>query len=128
MLIFRVVHTQYLPVHVLVVLTETNWRLPELQQRLRAGTCPEFATLFTYDAPGFYDEDRGIHYAAARYLLYYLQEHGLLQRTWHALVAARGADDGGLAIVGEAAASLGHRDLRAFRRAWESFVLGLHYP
>ncbi|MEZ4451721.1 MAG: hypothetical protein R3B09_19805 [Nannocystaceae bacterium] len=106
----------------------TNWRLPELQLRLRAGTCPDFADLFGFDAAGFYSEDRAIHYAAARYLFYYFQENGLLQRLWRALVAGHGAEDGGLAIVGETAAALGHRDLRALRRAWESFVLGLHYP
>jgi hypothetical protein len=106
----------------------TNWRLPGLQHALRGGHAPGFEELLAGDAAVFYGENRGNNYAAARYLLYYFQERGVLRDLWRRLVTGGRREDGGLAIVGEFAERLGHRDLGAFRRTWESYVLALRYP
>src|SRR6266851_7031546 len=55
-----------------------NWRLPGLQRAIKAGNVPSFKTLTALDASGFYNEDKGTNYGQARYLCYYLQQHGLL--------------------------------------------------
>src|SRR4030095_2165746 len=58
----------------------TNWRLPGLQNSIKAGTVPTFKKLLSMDISAFYDDDRGTNYAQARYLCYYLQQKGLLTR------------------------------------------------
>ncbi len=105
-----------------------NWRLPGLHHALRSAQAPSFAELLASDAATFYGEHRGTHYALARYLLYYFQERGVLPQLWRELVAEGAIDDGGLRVIEAMARRLGHRDLVAFRRAWESFTLALHYP
>src|SRR5262249_43808226 len=55
-----------------------NWRLPALQKSIRAGTVPSFERLLATSSDAFYGPGSGTHYAEARYLLYYLQEKGLL--------------------------------------------------
>ena len=62
------------------------------------------------------------HYAQARYLCFYLQEKSLLVRYYHTFVAAAKADPTGYATLQRV---LGERDMEAFRRKWEKFVLGL---
>ena len=56
----------------------TNWRLPGLQDAIKAGTLTSFKKLLAMDNHAFYDDDRGANYAQARYLCYYLQQRGLL--------------------------------------------------
>src|SRR5215467_14542242 len=46
----------------------TNWRLPGLQNAINAGTVPAFRKLMSMDTATFYDDARGTHYAASRYL------------------------------------------------------------
>ncbi|MCB9702632.1 MAG: hypothetical protein H6711_12110 [Myxococcales bacterium] len=106
----------------------TNWRLAGLQHELRAGIAPGFAEIMAMDAGAFYGEGEASRYAVARYLLYYFQERGALVPLWRALVDGGRRADGGLAIVDAHARALGHADMAAFRRSWESFALGLHYP
>ncbi len=105
-----------------------NWRLPGLHHALRAGIAPSFEDLLASDAKTFYGEDRGTNYALARYLLFYLQEKGVLVELWRRLVAGGARTDGGLPALMGVINGLGFADLGAFRRAWESFVLGVQYP
>jgi len=63
----------------------TNWRLHGLHEALKdekykMPTFEELCSTFTRE---FYEEDPGTNYAQARYLLYYLQEQGLLVKFYH---------------------------------------------
>ena len=100
----------------------TNWRLPGLQRAARAGHLLPFKTLLAMDGAAFYDDERGTNYAQARYLLYYLQERGLLVRFYREFHAARAADPTGFDTLKRV---LGESDMDAFQRRWEKFVLGL---
>src|SRR5262245_56950264 len=103
----------------------TNWRLPVIQEALREKTAPAFDALLAMSDFEFYGEDRGVNYAAARYLCFALQEKGLLQRFFRQFRAAHPKDPNGLATL---RAVLGADDLAAFRREWETLVLGLRFP
>jgi hypothetical protein len=100
----------------------TNWRLPGLQQAIRRGGLTPFKTLLAMDADAFYDEDRGTNYAQSRYLCYYLQERGLLVTFYREFYANRAADPTGFDTLKTV---LGERDMDAFQKNWEQFVLGL---
>ncbi|MCB9762184.1 MAG: hypothetical protein H6739_20460 [Alphaproteobacteria bacterium] len=99
-----------------------NWRLPELQGSLKAGTTPSFRDLAAMDPPTFYGPGSGVSYGEARYLFYWLQEKGLLQQLV-AAYTARGEDDpeGYAALL----KTLGVEDEAEVRAEWETFVLGL---
>jgi len=101
----------------------TNWRLPGLQEAVRAGRAPALAELLATSQDEFYGAKSGLYYAEARYLLYYLQEKGLLGRFYRALAAGRAADPTGRAALEEI---LG-QDLAAFEPAWKKFVLALRF-
>ena len=96
-----------------------------LQRAIRAKTVPSFAELTGADAGRFYDEGRGTNYAQARYLLYYLQERGLLVRFYRQARAAKSHDPSGYATL---QAVLGERDMAAFQARWEAWVLRLRFP
>lgn len=100
----------------------TNWRLPGLQEAIREGTVPRFGDLMSTSEVEFYDEDPGTNYSQSRYLLYYLQEEGLLHdyyRTFHANV---GTDPTGYETLKDV---LGRRDIDVFQKEWEAWVLTL---
>ena len=58
----------------------TNWRLKGLQEAIRKRAVRSFEELTRLSESEFYGTGSGMHYAQARYLCYYLQEHGLLVR------------------------------------------------
>ncbi|MFT5682651.1 MAG: hypothetical protein ACI8RZ_003573 [Myxococcota bacterium] len=64
---------------------EVNWRLPGLQEAIATGELPPMSALMAADLATFYNEDPGCNYGQARYLTYYLQEHGLLNEALQAL-------------------------------------------
>jgi hypothetical protein len=103
----------------------TNWRLAGLQRAIREGRVPTFSVLLHTSRDAFYDEDRGTNYAQSRYLLYYLQEHGLLHRFWTEYLKSRTADPSG---EGTLVRVLGERDMAAFQKRWEAEVLKLTFP
>jgi hypothetical protein len=100
----------------------TNWRLPVLQAAIKAGTIPTFRQLTAFDARGFYDDDRGVHYAQSRYLLYYLQQKGLLTKFYRDFYAQQKTDPTGYQTLRR---TLGNVDMRVFKRQWERYVLSL---
>ena len=63
----------------------TNWRLHGLHEALKDEKykMPTFEELTSTSTREFYEEDPGTNYAQARYLLYYLQEQGLLVKFYH---------------------------------------------
>jgi hypothetical protein len=100
----------------------TNWRLPNLKRLVRAKKLPTFKTLLAMDADTFYRHDTGDNYAQARYLLYYLQEKGLLVRFYREFHANRHKDPTGYDTLQRVT---GERDMVAFQRRWETYVLAL---
>ncbi|OHB66494.1 MAG: hypothetical protein A2V70_17880 [Planctomycetes bacterium RBG_13_63_9] len=108
----------------------TNWRLSGwdgrggLQQAIRDGRVPSFETLCSTTDHQFYREDPGTNYAQARYLCYYLQEHGLLRKFYHSFHANRKEDPTGYETLKNV---LGRDDMAAFKKDWEAFVLKLQF-
>jgi len=102
----------------------TNWRLAGLQKAIRKGGMATFETLTGMDTDTFYGEDQGTNYAQARYLLYYLQEKGLLVTYYHAFVAAQKDDPTGYTTLKQ---TLGEDDMTAFQKRWEAYVLKLTF-
>jgi hypothetical protein len=100
----------------------TNWRLPGLQRAIRRGGLTGFRKLLAMDGRAFYDDPRGTNYAQARYLCYYLQEHGLLTRFYREFHSNRASDPTGFDTLKRV---LGETDMDAFQKRWEKFVLGL---
>ncbi len=101
-----------------------NWRLPGLQRAIKRNQVPSFKTLTSASSQAFYNEDRGTNYAQARYLLYYLQEKGLLVRYYREFFAHRAEDPTGYATLRRV---LGEEDIEAWKPRWEAFVLGLSF-
>lgn len=100
----------------------TNWRLPGLQEAIKAGTLTSFKNLLAMDNHAFYDDDRGANYAQARYLCYYLQQRGLLVKFYRDFYAHRKDDASGYRSLQRV---LRTRDMKAFKQKWEKYVLGL---
>ncbi len=106
------------------IVGETNWRLAGLQEAIRAGGVPSFRALTGMNDHAFYVKDRGTNYAQARYLMYYLQEQGLLREFYAAFRAARLGDPTGYDTL---VATLGERDMAGFQKRWEAWVLTLRF-
>jgi hypothetical protein len=100
----------------------TNWRLPGLQRAIKAGNVPSFKTLTAMDANAFYNEDKGVNYAQSRYLLYYLQEKGLLTKFYQKFQSRQKQDPSGFGSLQDV---LGETNMDAFKTKWEKYVLGL---
>lgn len=103
----------------------TNWRLRGLHGAIKDGRVPAFKTLCSTTAREFYDEDPGTNYSQARYLCYYLQEHGLLVKYYHAFRRNADADPTGYETLKRV---LGERDMDAFKQKWEGYVAKLRFP
>ncbi len=100
----------------------TNWRLPGLQAAIKAANVPSFKVLMSLGSHAFYDDDKGTHYGQSRYLCYYLQHRGLLVRYYREFVNHQKHDPTGYKTLMRV---LAVRDMTAFQRRWEKFVLGL---
>jgi hypothetical protein len=100
----------------------TNWRLPGLQADIKAHRVPSFRTLMGMSVPEFYNFENGAHYAQSRYLLYYLQQKGLLTKFYRQFHANQKEDPTGYQTLRQV---LGNVDMRSFKRKWEKYVLDL---
>jgi len=103
----------------------TNWRLQGLQAAIGSGVVPSFEQLTSLSEAQFYGEDQGTNYAQSRYLCYYLQEQGKLRQFYREFLARRAEDPTGYATLQRV---LGVKDIKAFRKTWEEYVLGLSFP
>ncbi len=92
---------------------------------LRAGNVPDLRTLTAMDAARFYGRGSGLHHAYARYLLFHLQEKGLLRRYYRRFLARREADPTGYATLLEI---LGVSDADAFEKRLRAWILTLRHP
>jgi hypothetical protein len=100
----------------------TNWRLPGLQQAIKAGKVPSFKTLTAMDSNAFYNDGKGTNYAQSRYLCYYLQEKAVLVKFYQDFYAHRHEDPTGFKTLQKV---LAQTDMDLFKRQWEKYVLGL---
>jgi hypothetical protein len=100
-----------------------NWRLPALQAALAQGTAPRLRQVLASDAGEFYGDPSGLYYAASRYLLYYLQERGLLRRFYDEFTAAYERDPTGIDTL----VAITGKDLVRLEADWRSFVRRLRW-
>ncbi|HUJ62935.1 MAG TPA: DUF1570 domain-containing protein [Kofleriaceae bacterium] len=96
-----------------------NWRLPELKREIRKDTLPQLAELLATSRDEFYNA-RWDAYAQARYLVYYLQEHGQLRDFYTKFLADTGDRTGKTALE----AVLGE-SLDTFEPKWRKWVLAI---
>jgi hypothetical protein len=104
----------------------TNWRLRGLHEAIKDEEyeVPTFEELCSTTTREFYNADPGTNYAQARYLLYYLQEEGLLEKYYHEFHQAAKDDPTGYETLKRI---VGEEDMEAFQKKWTEFVLGLRY-
>ncbi len=102
----------------------TNWRLTGLQRGLKNKIVPTFKKLTAMNDEEFYREDTGTNYSQSRYLCYYLQEKKLLIKFYKEFVANQKTDPTGYQTLQKV---LGERDMIAFQKNWEAYVLKLVY-
>lgn len=103
----------------------TNWRLAGLQQAIRAKNVHTFKHLTSTTTRQFYeDEDSGLYYAQARYLLYYLQQQGKLRTYYKKFVADARNDPTGYQTL---QAVLGETDMKKFLVKWKNYCLRLRF-
>ena len=105
---------------------KTNWRLGALKAAIGKGRSPSLHAVVASTRDEFYDEQRsGAYYAAARYLLYYLQERGRLRDNYRGFLASREKDPTGESTL---LRLLGERDMGELQRKWEGQVMKLTFP
>jgi hypothetical protein len=87
---------------------------------------PTFEELTSTSTRQFYEEDPGTNYAQARYLLYYLQEKGLLVKFYQEFRRSAKDDPTGYATLCKV---LGRKkeDMVAFQKEWTEYVLALRF-
>jgi hypothetical protein len=106
-----------------------NWRLPGLQQGIRAGKTVSFQKLTSTTDSEFYggvnNPNYSQYYGQARYLCFYLQEKGLLVKYYREFLANAKKDPSGYETLQRI---LSEKDMEAFQKKWEKFVLGLSFP
>ncbi|MAR10326.1 MAG: hypothetical protein CL681_10165 [Blastopirellula sp.] len=102
----------------------TNWRLSGLQRAIRQDRVPTFQTLCETSTHEFYKEDPGTNYAQARYLCYYLQNHGLLVKYYDAFRRNAANDPSGYQTLQQV---LQTQDMKRFQADWHKYTLQLQF-
>jgi hypothetical protein len=111
-----------------------NWRLIDLKQQLSGAAPagvrppPSFKTMCAMDSATFYDASKGSNYGVARYLCLYLQDQGVLRQFYKDFVKNQKDDPTGYETLKKTLAGLGEKDMDAFRKKWEKWVLALKFP
>ena len=105
----------------------TNWRLEGLQDAIDSDAVPSFKTLMSTTDRQFYDDDDGTNYAQARYLLYYMQERGLLVDFYREFHRNRRRDPTGYETL-KSVLGLEDDQMPAFQRKWQRYVASLTFP
>jgi len=106
-----------------------NWRIKGLEQSIREGKTISFQRLTAMPEAAFYggadSTNYNAYYAQSRYLCYYLQEKGLLKTFYHEFAANVNQDPTGYETLQRV---LRVKDMEAFKKQWEDFVLRLRTP
>lgn len=98
-----------------------NWRLAGLQKAIQAGTVRPLKAVIE-DDDFRHDARVGLNYAQARYLMYYLQEHGKLVDYYTQFRDGYDKDPTGLQTLKQV---LTIDDLAAFDKEWQAWVMKL---
>jgi hypothetical protein len=96
-----------------------NWRLPNLKREIRDKSLPSLAKLVATSREEFYTASWDA-YAQARYLIYYLQEHGKLKEFYDAALADKKDPTAKTALE-----SVLGEDLDTFDPKWRKWVLAV---
>ncbi len=104
------------------IVGHTNWRLDGLQEAIRNGSTVKLSALVATTTAEFYGDRSRLHYAMARYLLYWLQQEGKLRAFYRAFRDGCAEDPTGAHAL---RAALGVTDLDAFQPGWERWVATL---
>ena len=100
-----------------------NWRLPALQKAIGNNSLRSLSDLI--EDKSFRDEKRvGINYAQARYLMFYLQEKGLLKRYYAEFRDHSDKDPTGIDSLRKVIAP---QSLELFESGWRKWVMTLHF-
>jgi hypothetical protein len=100
-----------------------NWRLPALQRAIQAGTLRSFSELAADN--DFRNSERvGINYAQARYLMFYLQQKGLLRKYYAEFRDHHKDDPTGIESLKKV---IGRQSLEEFEKNWRKWVLTLRF-
>ena len=102
----------------------TNWRLAGLQRAIARDAVPSFGELCATTTHQFYRADPGTNYSQARYLCYYLQQHGLLRKFYHQFVDHHKEDPTGYQTL---IATLAVDDMDQFKKDWQAYVMTLRF-
>jgi hypothetical protein len=104
----------------------TNWRLKGLQEKIKSGKLPSFEYLCKTTTREFYGGTTySDNYAQARYLLFYLQEKGLLKKYYYEFVKNCKADPTGYETLQKI---LKTDCLNNFQKDWQNWILKLTFP
>ncbi|MBC8869108.1 MAG: C39 family peptidase [Planctomycetes bacterium] len=127
----------------------TNWRLEGLQKAIKAedaepegegekegegqepAEIPEltsFKTLCNTTTFQFYEMDPGTNYSQARYLCYYLQRRGLLNKYYHQFRRNVRNDPSGYETLKAVLEIKDDAHMEKFQEVWEDWILKLRFP
>jgi hypothetical protein len=105
-----------------------NWRYTGLEKAIKEGKLVSFQTLTALSEDQFYGGENNPgysqYYGQSRYLCFYLQEKGLLTKFYREFVANARQDPTGYETLKRV---LGERDMEAFQKKWEKFILELRF-
>jgi hypothetical protein len=99
----------------------SNWRLNDLKRAKIDRREIPLKTIMETNTDEFYGDDRGVHYATARYFCLYLDQKGLLVRYYQEFRATGDADPTGI----KALERITRRSLEDFETEWRTWVDGL---
>lgn len=96
-----------------------NWRLRGLKEGISNGEFVPLEKLLATTSAEFYDDPTGMHYAEARYLLYYVQQKGKLREYYKRFTARAKEDPSGVQTLCEV---MGFKSIGQLEADWLSFV------
>ena len=103
-----------------------NWRYTGLAKAIKDGKLISFQKLMALTDEEFYggqsNPGYSEHYAQSRYLCFYLQEKGFLTKFYREFVMDAKQDPTGYETLKRV---LGEKDMAAFQKKWEQFILDL---
>ncbi|MGB1310654.1 MAG: hypothetical protein ACPG47_05555 [Leucothrix sp.] len=102
----------------------TNWRLRGLQAVIRADAMPSLTQMMKTNRSQFLGPNREIYYAQARYLMFYLQSRGLLEKYYHQFVAASPTDPNGIKTL---LSITGFQSVAQLESTWVAFIRKLRF-
>jgi hypothetical protein len=102
-----------------------NWRLPALQEAIHAGKAISLKEVMAKTDPtSFYEKDKGLNYATARYLCQYIQQQGKLKEFYARLKRDIAKDPTGEKSL----VAVLNSPLDKIEADWRRWVMTLRFP